>query len=278
MIRPDWTNEEEKHRAQISNARLDLSRNICVDRYLDFKIDPYNFTDADVCYKTLADYHGVSPYNIAIGFGISELMTRVFQWLKYNNMSIVFKMTNSWAAMEGYRAAYDIPIGNKVLYLATPSGMTGEAISREEYLMLCDAYPLVLLDEAYNDFSDIIYPPRPNVIKFKTMSKSLAMTGARFGWCVGDKEIIQFLQNVRPGHYTVGGMEQLPEMLKEIPFHVERMMETKEYLKENFDVTGNYGNYVRFKDQSFMDPYIATRNGRMALCDLETFHEHYRPH
>ena len=252
MIRPDWTNEEYNRKKNLVN-KLDLSRNICVDRHLKFKLDPYNFTDGDICYNILADYHEVSPYNIAIGFGISELMTRVFQWLKYNNLSLVLKMSNSWAAMTGYRSAYNIPIGNKVLYLASPSGMTGEAVSKEEYLRLCDAYSVVLLDEAYNDFSDIKYPNRPNVIKFKTMSKSLAMTGARFGWCVGDKEVIHFLQNIRPGHYCVGGMEQLSDMLKEIPFHVERMMETKYYIENNFDVKSKYGNYVTFNNKNFMD-------------------------
>ena len=83
MLRPDWTKRHFKN-----DNRLDLSFNVCIDRYVNYKFDSNNFAEASECYKILSNYHSVSPYNIAIGFGISDLINRVVQFCALNNLGL----------------------------------------------------------------------------------------------------------------------------------------------------------------------------------------------
>ena len=272
LLRPDWTKRHFK-----SDNRLDLSFNVCIDRYINYKFNPNQFAEASKCYDILANYHNVSPYNIAIGFGISDLINRVIQFCALNNLGLDI-FGNSWKAVKGYKDAYRVESGKDVAYVASHNGNDGSILMLDQVDTLCDEYQWVMLDEAYSDFYPIKYNDRNNLIRFKTMTKSLPLPGIRFGWCYGNDYFIKQIQDLRHAHHCIGDVEnQLPNMLGEIPFHVERMLESKSIIESEYDCRETHGNYVLINNYSDIDKTIATRKGRMALCDKETWYEN-KPH
>lgn len=268
MHRPDWNSTHF-----YKGTKIDLSFNVCIDRYVNFNFKYSSFSEVSKCYKILSNYHEISPYEIAIGFGISELMLRTLYWVKENNMSLTISK-NSWLAVEGYKNSLDIKDGNDVLYIASTNGIDGTKITNKELSNLKQKYKYILLDEAYNDFGKETYTYDDNILRYKTMTKSLPLPGIRFGWMIGQKEIIKRIQDLRPSHVCVGGLEDnLQAMLNEIPLHVERMCYTKSYLEKNYECYESYGNYILLKDPNVL-PEIHKKMNRMALCDMETLLEH----
>lgn len=251
--------------------KLNLDKNICYDRYLLYQIDPQSYGKHTSCVRILQDHY--QQDNIAVGMGISELMQRLAQFIRDHDLKCS-SYVDPWL---GY---YDLnlPIGDDVLYIVNPNGINGSIVSKDNILSLCSQYELVIIDEAYGDFAtESIIDCRPkNAIVLKTLSKSIALPGARFGWCFADKEIIQYLDQRRPRSSVVGGLEnQLVDMLNEIPNHVDRMLETKDELKL-FSVP-SHGNYVIFKEENlYTDIFNCNRlhnRIRMALMDIKTLNE-----
>lgn len=268
MLRPDWT------LLSLPDGRLDLSKNICIDRYIDYRFNPNQFSDVGECYRILSEHFEIDAYNLAIGFGISDLINRVAMICHINHWSFNI-IGNAWKAAQGYKDAYHLKNGQDVVYVASHNGNDGSILSIKEVDHLCNTYKWVMLDEAYSDFYPIKYNDRSNLIRFKTMTKSLPLPGIRFGWCYGNADFIFELQEIRDAHHCIGGVDDnLYRMLNEIPFHVERMLETKYILESEYEHWPTHGNYVLLDDTSDINKTIITRENRMALCDKETWYEH----
>lgn len=277
-MRPDWTI------AQYDNSSiLDLSTNVCFDKNINYNLDFSKYTDAASCYQILSKFYEVSPYNISIGYGLSELILRILLVIKKLNLSItIYDQNNTWKAVEGYKNVLDIPSGNDVLYIANPNGNDGKAFTKKEILDITKDFNLVILDEAYCDYKEHFSFIRDNIDKFivcKTMSKSLPLPGLRFGWAIANKYITEQIQLLRPAQVCVGGLaQQLDSMLNEIPLHVKRMQETKFFIESNYETIPSNANYVLLKENYFSN-LLSKKVGnfyRMALLDKESFFEYTR--
>jgi histidinol-phosphate aminotransferase len=111
---------------------------------------------------------------------------------------------------------------------------------------------LVIIDEAYADFCEQMPKAKygsPNVLVLKTLSKSLALPGSRFGYAFGHEVLINEIQNLRPAQVSLPGIESnLISILDEIPNHVKRMNATKAYIEKNYDCIPSHANYVLIKN------------------------------
>jgi hypothetical protein len=250
--------------------KIDLSQNVCHDKYLNYNLDPFKYGKHSVCLDILQDHYS---QRVEIGYGISELFERINQFLVYKNYKLRCAY-NSWLGAEKYSQ----PKGN-TFYIANPNGIDGSYKTKEEIFTLAEQYDFIIVDEAYADFShhSIIDDIPPNAIVLKTLSKSLALPGARVGWVMGNTECLDFLELVRPRTSCVGGInEQLKNMLNEIPYHVERMLETKYYIEKKFETVPSAGNYVLFihPPPELLSYYIMKEQEstyRMALINLDHF-------
>lgn len=115
----------------------------------------------------------------------------------------------------------------KVIYLANANNPTGSGISTEKLKNFLEKVPkhiLVLVDEAYFEFSKHIDPAFPdstqwrfeNVLTLRSFSKCYGLAGLRLGYMVGPKRLIDAVKKVKltfePSHLAqVAGIAALDE-------------------------------------------------------------------
>lgn len=132
-----------------------------------------------------------------------------------------FSMYAIFAAMHGARAL-EVPLQEdlsldresvlsvrdsvKLVFLCSPNNPTGRAISNEVIADICTAWrgsAIVIVDEAYAEFmqqpsASRFLPQFPNLVVLRTLSKGLALAGARVGALLASPEIIAYVRKVLP--------------------------------------------------------------------------------
>lgn len=278
----------------LNNQTIDLSKNICYDRYLLPKLNCEissdalrQYPDTAAVYRSLAAHYKVDVKNLAIGYGAGDIIYRLIQLFQHLSLAIhgpTFQMAGVWAENLGMTVNYSSEISDlkgDVLYLANPNGITGTVISRDDINDLLDKFKWIILDEAYADFSIVdcsVFDQASrlaNVIVVKTLSKAIACPGLRFGFCAANELVIEQLQAYRSASVTTGLTDiLLDSLLENIPFHVCRMLETRDYIQNKYPCVDSQGSYVLFKnDPKFNCRIKVTEQNlyRMSLTDLETF-------
>ena len=101
----------------------------------------------------------------------------------------------------------------KILFICSPNNPTGNIFNANNIEVLLNSFKgLVVIDEAYNDFSSeqswlkklSIYP---NLIVTQTLSKAYGLAGIRLGICYASTEIIAILNKIKPP-YNVNELTQ----------------------------------------------------------------------
>ena len=91
----------------------------------------------------------------------------------------------------------------KLIFLCSPNNPTGNALDREEIEKTLSAFQgLVIIDEAYSDFSDApsFLPDLekyPNLIVFQTFSKAWGCAAIRLGMAFASPEIISIFSKIK---------------------------------------------------------------------------------
>src|SRR5262245_26778588 len=164
---------------------------------------------------------GIDPEAILIGNGsddILTILTRAFvpegglvasptpSYVLYRTLAEIqgarfeaVPFTADWWLPE----SWPLPQAHLTL-VANPNSPTGTFVSVAALERLADALrgPLVI-DEAYVDFADtnaLALHRRPNVIVTRTLSKSYALAGLRFGFAVADPALIRELIKVKDSY------------------------------------------------------------------------------
>ena len=252
---------------------IDLSQNICYDETLSFNFAFDSYGKHSKCLEILKEHYDCD--NIDLGYGISELILRIMHFIKHKKLKLTI-CNNAWPGVKNIQVAMNVAEGKDVFYIVNPNGIDGTELTKDQIVSLSTQYKYLIVDEAYSDFSNssVIKHRTPNMIILKTMSKSLASPGVRFGWCFANQEVLDFTTSIRPRSVVVGGMDlQLKSMLLEIPNHAERMIETRDFLQNNFDCKPSCGNYVLFQSipKQIEKNFIINQSsylGRMALINL----------
>ncbi|MBL4694062.1 aminotransferase class I/II-fold pyridoxal phosphate-dependent enzyme, partial [Candidatus Gracilibacteria bacterium] len=102
--------------------------------------------------------------------------------------------------------------GAKIMFLCSPNNPTGAILSEGEVRAYCGIAALVVLDEAYVEFSNEgslvrMVEKFPNLIVLRTMSKAWGAAGIRLGYAVGDARIIEEMNKVK-APYNVNQLTQ----------------------------------------------------------------------
>ncbi|GAB2701050.1 histidinol-phosphate transaminase [Paenibacillus thermoaerophilus] len=97
-----------------------------------------------------------------------------------------------------------LAVGAKVIALVNPNAPTGLPLPVSEIDRLAAAHPgLLVVDEAYIDYAEPgtsalpLLDRRPNLLILRTFSKSYALCGARVGYAVGGRPLIEALERAR---------------------------------------------------------------------------------
>lgn len=90
----------------------------------------------------------------------------------------------------------------KLFFINSPNNPNGKSFDNESILKICNNFPgIVVVDEAYADFSDITCLPLlkqvKNLIVIRTFSKSFSLASLRIGYALADAEIIKEMNRVK---------------------------------------------------------------------------------
>ena len=94
----------------------------------------------------------------------------------------------------------------KIIFLCSPNNPTGQSIEHGDIEFICQAVQekiLVVLDEAYQEFSDkqdfsALEEKYENVLRLRTLSKFISLAGVRCGVVIAEPKLIDFLSCILP--------------------------------------------------------------------------------
>lgn len=287
-MRPDW--KETRY----NDKKINLSNNVCYDHILlndvskiikntEFNLRQY--PDEVIVYKSISNYHKIPLENIAIGYGLGELINRILNLKQIKKLSIIsptWTMVEVFCKLQNIEHSTEYDLTANSIYIANPNGMTGQCLSRSEIIDIIKKFEIVIIDEAYGEFAEIEFSvlalavKYENLIVLKTFSKTLGLAGLRLGYAISNEKIIYDLQLYRPSCVMNGVLISIIDQLYEmIPSHIKRMKKTKNYIETHYNCIKSHGNYVLIKDDVsvFENKFIIKTlpNGihRMALTNLD---------
>jgi histidinol-phosphate aminotransferase len=160
-----------------------------------------------------------------------------------------------WSLSEGFfRSTPDL----KLVYLPNPNSPTGTLVSREQIIELAAKLPCPLLvDEAYVDFAPfhcVDLPAKyPNIMVSRTLSKSYALAGLRFGYLVAHPDMIAMLRKVKDSYnndgLSIAGATAAIDDQRWLKENVAQCNQTRERMtielrKLGFEVIPSHANFV----------------------------------
>ncbi len=109
---------------------------------------------------------------------------------------------SDWSLTPQFAAARD---RLRLAFLPNPNSPSGTVISPEAVLKLAEELPCPLLvDEAYADFAEAncvsLVAKNPKIMVSRTLSKSYALAGLRFGFIVAQSQVIAELAKVKDSY------------------------------------------------------------------------------
>ncbi len=170
----------------------------------------------------LAKKHNVTPENIVLGCGSSEILKATDAAFLTPELNLVAPRPTFEAVLEyakiGSSTGITIPLTDEhrqdlpkmaaactsktgIVYLCNPNNPTGTIVTRDEmadFVQKISPTTLILVDEAYFEF---VGDPRyssatefiaahPNVVVARTFSKIYGMAGMRLGYGIGEKQTV----------------------------------------------------------------------------------------
>lgn len=240
--------------------------------------------------EAIQDYIGVDKAHIMFGSGSDELIDLVMRLFLGPGEAIIncpptFGMYSFDAAICGAkvvevprRADFSLDVEGilqtsnskvqsskfkltkKLLFINSPNNPDGSLTSREDLLQLLELPLVVVVDEAYGEFSGVsvvdLVPEHPNLIVLRTFSKWAGLAGLRIGYGVFPLGIIRHLWKIKqPYNVNVAAQAAALASLEDLDYlraNVQRIVAERERL------------YTELGKFDFLRPYPSRSN--FILC------------
>lgn len=185
----------------------------------------------------IAAHHAVAIENVVVGEGIDGLLGLTCHLFLKPGDGVVstegaYPTFNFHVAMHG-GALQLVPMKNfkedlprlvetakarssRIIYVSNPNSPMGTwwtGGEMEDFISAIPPQTLLILDEAYCDTALIDTTPaidvtNPRVIRYRTFSKAYGLAGARIGYAIGDRGMIEGFEKVR-NHYGINRVGQI---------------------------------------------------------------------
>ena len=222
------------------------------------RLHRYPLVSSPLLRHALASHHGVAESEIVIGSGATGLLGVIAHLVLASGDKAAFSRSSLFAYRQSVLSARGQPVevpltsefhhdldalalaaqsGTKLLLISNPHNPTGIVFDHAEFERFLEKVPdnvLVVLDEAYPEFSeDISLLPQSvmltrkhsNVLSIRTFSKVHGLAGARVGYAIGQARAIAAIEAFSIA-VNPGGVGTLAEVAAEAALrdreHVER--------------------------------------------------------
>ena len=241
--------------------------------------------------EAVQDYIGVDKSHIMFGHGSDELIDLIMRLFMRPGDAIIncpptFGMYSFDAAICGAqvvevprRADFSLDIEairqcvldhpitrpsdqptKKLLFINSPNNPDGSVTSREDILQLLELPLVVVVDEAYAEFSGTsvvdLVPEHSNLIVLRTFSKWAGLAGLRIGYGIFPLDIIRHLWKIKqPYNVSVAAQVAALASLEDLDYlqaNVQRIVAERERL------------YIELGKCDFLHPYPSRSN--FILC------------
>lgn len=166
----------------------------------------------------------------------------------------------------------------KIIWICSPNNPTGNSIDREAIELILNNFDgLVVIDEAYINFSrqqswlsDL--QDYPNLVVLQTLSKAWGLAGIRLGMAFASKEIVGYLNKVKPPYnisepvqeLAIKSLEeigQVNDMIVTLVNERQQLATAFLQLEEVLQVYPSDANFllVKFKDASAIYAYLVAQ-------------------
>ena len=175
--------------------------------------------------RSLANYTSTPVENIMVGSGSDELLDLLFRLIledgdkvincppTFGMYPVLIKLNKGQVIsvprkedfaldIEGIQKVLDEQV--KTIVVCSPNNPTGTITSEKEIVSLLNTGKLVIVDEAYFEFSGKTVVPLivkyPNLIVLRTLSKWAGLAGLRLGYGVMNPFFVQQLLKIKPSY------------------------------------------------------------------------------
>ena len=195
------------------------------------ELNLYPELECEALREKIAELYGISPEEVLMGNGSDELLNFAFMAFCDEKSpaafpNITYGFYQVYAQLNGIPYT-EIPLSSdfsvipedyynlgRTIFIANPNAPTGKLLSVREIEGIVAANPnsVVVIDEAYIDFGGESCVPLieryENLLVIQTFSKSRSMAGARLGFCMGCRSLIQDLNTLKysTNPYNVNSM------------------------------------------------------------------------
>lgn len=256
----------------------------------------YNWDIASQLISAIAKKNNVDTENILLGAGSTEILDLIAQYASSNkgNYIIPYPSYDYWTValdkfgtkkikiplspnksidLEAIKAA--ITQETKLIYICNPNNPTGTICDRELLVKFIAEIPLkiiILVDEAYLDFTtqqslSNLINVHPNLIIAKTFSKIYGLAGARIGYAVANKTMIDNISSLQSSsNSSVSVLSRLAAIasLKDEKFISDclllnedvRKFTIRELKKLNLDCIPSNTNFIYFSLANYKKNYF----------------------
>ena len=184
--------------------------------------------------EKISEIKGISERNILLGNGSDEVIDLILRAFcepakdkiittpptygmyqvaaDLNNVEVVESLLNPDFSINTRDIISKINENTKAVILCSPNNPSGNCMDDEDIEKILSRNCLVVLDEAYIDFSDKKswlnrLNKYPNLIISQTLSKAYGLAGLRVGMCFASEEIIAVLNKIKPP-YNINELSQ----------------------------------------------------------------------
>jgi histidinol-phosphate aminotransferase len=152
---------------------------------------------------------------------------------------------------------------SKALFVASPNNPSGNITPQADILKLLELGIMVVVDEAYYEFSGItvapLVPHYPNLIVLRTFSKWAGLAGLRVGYGILSPELARYLLKIKPPYnVNVAAQVAVRESLADLEYlqsTVRELIAERERL------------FSRLQELEFLQPFPSQAN--FILCAVK---------
>lgn len=150
----------------------------------------------------------------------------------------------------------------KIIVIANPNNPTGNFMDAESFVRIAETGIPFIVDEAYVEYAGLgmsqvqLTKKYKNVLVTRTLSKAYGLAGLRFGYAIGDKEVIGQISGALipwnvgtiPMWAALAALEDTEGLDMRVKYNREQLDFIEESLSDipGFNVFHSYANYILF--------------------------------